>query len=109
MKAEEVDPDIGNIVGTSKITRSGRVFSPEISLKTVNKPVIIPSGISTAIPVLTPVVAPADKSFGTRGKEVIGEPAWTEVPRKIVVGASKQEMEEILKIIKKSDYNVVEQ
>ena len=58
LKAEEVDPDVGNIVGTRKITRSGRVFSPEISPKTVNKPVIIPSGISTAILVLTPAVAP---------------------------------------------------
>ena len=29
--SENVDPDIVNIVGTSKITRSGRVFSPEIS------------------------------------------------------------------------------
>ena len=32
-----------------------------------------------------------------------------EAPRKIIVEASKQEIEEILKIIKKSDYNVVEQ
>ena len=41
-KAEEVDPDINNIFGTSKITRSGRVFSPEISPKTVAKHVVIP-------------------------------------------------------------------
>ena len=36
-------------------------------------------------------------------------PAQTEAPKTITVEASKQEMEEILKIIKKSDYNVVEQ
>ena len=35
-------------------------------------------------------------------------PAWTEAP-KTNVEASKQEMEEILKIIKKSDFNIVEQ
>ena len=28
---EKADPDINNIVGTIKITQSGRVFSPEIS------------------------------------------------------------------------------
>ena len=32
-----------------------------------------------------------------------------EAPKKIIVETSKQEIEEILKIIKKSDYNVVEQ
>ena len=36
-------------------------------------------------------------------------PAQTEAPKTINVEASKQEMEEIMKIIKKSDYNVVEQ
>ena len=33
LKTKEVDPDISNIVGTIKITRSGRVFSPKISPK----------------------------------------------------------------------------
>ena len=89
------------------------VFSPEISPKIVVKPVVIPSvvptGTSVTTLVLTPVVTPADESSTTRGKEVIGEPARTEAPRKVVVESSKQEIEEILKIIKKSDYNVVEQ
>ena len=58
---------------------------------------------------LTPIITPTAELSRTRGKEVIGEPSWTEAPRKIVVEASKQEIEEILKIIKKSDYNVVEQ
>ena len=113
LKNEEADPNVSNIVGTSKITRSGRVLPPEISPKTVTKPIIIsssaPASTSVTIPVPTPAVTPADKSSGTRGKEVIGEPARTEAPRKIVMEASKQEIEEILKIIKKSDYNVVEQ
>ena len=29
--SDEEDTDIGNIAGTSKITRSGRIFSPEIA------------------------------------------------------------------------------
>ena len=29
--SDEEIPDVGNIAGTSKITRSGRIFSPEIS------------------------------------------------------------------------------
>ena len=37
------------------------------------------------------------------------ELARTKAPKRITVEASRQEMEEILKIIKKSDYNVVEQ
>ena len=32
---EITDPDVGNIDGTSKVTRSGRVFSLEISPKSV--------------------------------------------------------------------------
>ena len=108
MKTEEADPDINNIVGTNKVTQSGRVFSPEISPKTVSNPVVIPSVFPATTPILTPVVIPADESFGTRGKEVVGEPARTEAPRKIVLASSKQEMEEILKITKKSDSNVVE-
>ena len=113
LKNEEVDPDVSNIIGTNKVTKSGRVFSPKISPKTVNRPVVIssatPTGTSTTTPVLTPIITPSVESSGTRGKEVIGEPAWTEAPRKIVIEASKKEIEEILKIIKKRDYNVVEQ
>ena len=31
INSEEEDSDISNIAGTSKITRSGRIFSPEIA------------------------------------------------------------------------------
>ena len=100
--------DIINIVGTSKVTRSGRLFSPEISPPTVHKLIVIPSAsTSTTVPVPTPIITPVTNPSGTRGKETIGEPAQTEAPKKIIE-ASKQEIEEILKIIKKSDYNVVE-
>ena len=40
---------------------------------------------------------------------ITGEPAQMEAPKKIIVETSRQEIEEILKIIKKSDYNIVEQ
>ena len=110
LRTEEADMDISNIVGTSKVTRSRRLFSPEISPPTVHKPVVIPSAsASTIVPVPTPVITPATETSGTRGKEIIGEPARMEAPKKIIVETSKQEIEEILKIIKKSDYNVVEQ
>ena len=110
LRAEEADTDISNIVGASKVTRSGKLFSPEISPPIVHKPVIIPSAsTSTTVPVPTLVITPVAEPSETRGKEIIGEPARTEAPRKIVVEASKKEIEEILKIIKKSNYNVVEQ
>ena len=108
LKSEEAD--ISNIVGASKVTRSGRLFSPEISPSTVHKPVVIPSAsTSTTVPVPIPVITPVAEPSGTRGKEIIGEPARTEAPKKIIIETSKQEIEEILKIIKKSVYNVVEQ
>ena len=43
LKSEGVDADVSNIFGASKVTRSGRLFSPEISPPTVHKPVVIPS------------------------------------------------------------------
>ena len=66
-----IDPDIGNITGTSKITRSGRVFSLEISPKTVATPVIIPTATPTDTPNDTPTVIP---TTDTRGKEALNEP-----------------------------------
>ena len=39
----------------------------------------------------------------------MSEPAQTEAPKEAIPEGSKQEMEEILNIIRKSDYNVVEQ
>ncbi|CAI8610952.1 unnamed protein product [Vicia faba] len=108
------DPDIGNIVGTSKITRSRRVFSPEISPpKAVTIPVIIPTAVPdntiTTTPVITHVATPSTKSVETRGKYILVEPVQTKAHSESILEASKREMEEILKIIKKRDYNVVEQ
>ena len=72
LKNEEVDPDIGNIVRTSKVTRSGRILSPEISPKIVKRPIVIPSATpvstSTITFVLTPIITPTVESARTRGK-----------------------------------------
>ena len=80
--SKNVDPDIGNIVGTSKITRSGKVFSPEISPpKAVIIPVIIPNVVpadtTTTIPVITPVATPITESAETWGKDILVEHVQT--------------------------------
>src|SRR3954462_7806442 len=86
-------PTVSNIVGTSKITRSGRIFSPEISPNVAAGPVRVP------VP---------NQNVNARGKEPQDEQVQT--PVEITAeDPSKQEMEEILKIICKSDYNIVEQ
>ena len=77
--SRNTDPDVGYIVGTSKITRSGRVFSPEISPpKAVTILVIIPTTVpaytTTAIPMITPVITPIIESAETRGKHILVEP-----------------------------------
>ena len=52
---EKDNSDISNIAGTIKITRSRRIFSPEIApLKAVSGPVIIPVVVSPLVPQLSP-------------------------------------------------------
>ena len=92
--------------GTSKITRIGRVFSPEISPKTVATHVIITTATPTDIASDTPIVIP---TVDTRGKEALVESAQAREHPEVILEASRKEIEEILKIIKKSDYNIVEQ
>ena len=64
---------------------------------------------SVLVPISDQVVSPAAESSNARGKGIEDEPARMEAPKSVNVEASQQEMEEILKIIKKSDFNVVEQ
>ncbi|XP_058757559.1 uncharacterized protein LOC131630837 [Vicia villosa] len=85
-------PDIDNIVGTSKVTRSGRIFSPEISPG---------ANISTQVPV-------PDSTADVQGKRPMLEPVQTPVEA-TTEEVSQKEMDEILKIIRKSDYDVIEQ
>ena len=58
---EKVDPSIVNIAGTSNITRSGRIFSPEISP---------PAQITVS-----------KATIGARGKDLVIEPARMEAPK----------------------------
>ena len=71
------------------VTRTRRVFSPEISPPTITHVWIPAAGLIT----------------NARGKEKVIEPALMEAPPKEVTieDPSRQEMEEILKIIPKSD------
>src|ERR1051325_10714763 len=66
---EVSDPDIDNITGSSKVTRTGRVFSPEISP---------PKG--TATPARIPAIKQIPEA---RGKEPVTHPAHTEVPKEV--------------------------
>ena len=79
------------------MTRTGRIFSPNISPPTATKALV---RITTAKP-----------SADTRGKEKVVEPAEIETPAKDIVAEepSAREMDEILKIIKRSDFKIVEQ
>ena len=61
------------------------------------------------IPVITPTDIPAAESTVTQGKGILVEPVRTKAQSLVVPETSRKEMEEILKIIKRSDYNVVEQ
>ena len=60
--------DVGNITGSSKVTRTGRIFSPNISPPTATKAHVC---ITTAKP-----------SAETRGKEKVVEPVEKEIPTK---------------------------
>ena len=85
---EEAGPNIDNIAGTNKITRSGRIFSSEIS-----PPVQVTTTKTTV---------------EARGKEPMVEPARMKAPKEVAVkDTSGQEMEEVLKIIRRSDYKIV--
>ena len=90
LKNEEADTDVSNIVWSSKVTRSGILFSPEISPPIVQKPIVItPASTSATAPVQVPILTPVAESADTRGKGTIGEPAQMEAPRKITVEASR--------------------
>ena len=85
VNTEVIDPNIDNISRTSKVTRSGRVFSPEISLKTIDTPICVTS--TKPIP-------------ETRNKGQMNEPAQTEESKEVTAEDTyKQEMDEVLKII----------
>ena len=88
--------DVGNITGSSKVTRTGRIFSPNISPP-------------TAIMALVRITAEKPNA-DIRGKKKVVDPAEIEVHAKDIATEERptQEMDEILKIIKRSDFKIVE-
>ena len=94
---EEKADDVSNITGSSKVTRTRRIFSPNIS-----PPVVTKARIR---------ITAAKPSTDTRGKEKVVELVVTKIPVKDVANGepSAREMDEILKIIKRSDFEIVEQ
>ena len=94
----------------SKITRSGRIFSPEIAPpkaifgpSAAAKATPAPIKLSTRTPLIeeavTHVVVPP--TFADKGKGIQEELVRTRAQPLVIPETSKKEMEEILKIIKK--------
>ena len=69
----------------------------------------VPVDTTIIIPMVTPTDTPTTESTETRGKGILVAPAQMKAQSISIPEASKKEMEEILKIIQSSDYNVVEQ
>ena len=107
----DTSTSVSNITGPAKVTRSGRLFSPDIAPPTIQRPLVItPASVPASLPDQVPASAPAAESSDARGRGIATDvPDRAEALKTTNVEASKQEMEEILKIIKKSDFNVVEQ
>ena len=85
-KNEEADTDVRNIEGTSKITRSGRIFSPEIAPpravfgpSSANEVIPAPIKLSARIPLIEDVVVPSTVSptAADKGKGIQDEPVRT--------------------------------
>ena len=59
---QEFDTSTGvsNITGPAKVTRSGRLFSPDIAPPAIQKPLIItPASVPASLPNQVPVPTPA--------------------------------------------------
>jgi hypothetical protein len=77
-------PNVTNIVGVSGVTRSGRVFSPEQSSKGNTESPVVPA-----------------KEKGVEERKNGASPLKETIPQ--------EEVEEFLRIIRKSDYKIVDQ
>ena len=65
----DTSTSVSNITGPAKITRSGRLFSPDISPPVIQKPLIItPASVHVSLPNQVPVSTPATESSNARGK-----------------------------------------
>ena len=67
---------ICDITGPAKVTRSGRLFSPDIAPPATRRPLLI-TPTSVPVPVTDQVVTPAAVSSNARGKELkMSLPGW---------------------------------
>ena len=110
--SDEETSDIGNIAKTSKITCSGRIFSSNIvppreifGPSIAPKVTLVPVNISMRTPmieeIVTPIVVPSTVA-ADKGKGIQEVPVRTRAQPLVIHETTQKEMEEILKIIKKS-------
>ena len=73
---------ICDITGPAKVTRSGRLFSPDIAPPAARRPLLIiptstpiPVADQVVVPAANPIVSPAAESSNARGKGIEVEPA----------------------------------
>ena len=84
----DTSASICDITGPTKVTRSGRLFSPDIAPPAIRRPLLI-KPTSLPGPVADQVVSPATESSNVRGKGIEEEPAWMEAPIPINVEDSR--------------------
>lgn len=85
--SENASLNVDNLVGTERITKSGRIYSPQNVQDNV------------------------DALAKAKGKQVVGDnPGFVQVSTLNVVPgtSSSQEVEELLRLIRKSDYKVID-
>ena len=66
------------------VTRSGRLFSPDIAPPAIRRPLII-TPASAPVSTSDQVVSPAAESSNARGKGIDDEPARMEAPKSVNV------------------------
>ena len=83
---------------------------PVAAPKVTSVPIIISASAPIDEAVTTPVSIPNHTpAVETQGKSILVEPVQMKAKSLTIPETSKKEMKEILKIIKRSDYDVVEQ
>ncbi|XP_050890746.1 uncharacterized protein LOC127096182 [Lathyrus oleraceus] len=111
------DTGIVNIAGTGAMTRRGRVFAPKYTPRVSPAPTVIPPK-EKVIPAPTPIVTTAQvltkvidnnktaEAEASKGKESMVEKEQSEDHKKSI---TFEESQEFLKLIKKSDFKIIDQ
>ena len=110
--SDDEEASISNIAGTSKITRSGRIFSPEIAPpraifgpSSADKVIPAPIKLSARTPLIEDVVVPntVPPTTTNKGKGIQDELVKKRAQPLVIPETSKKEMDEISRIIKRSE------